>query len=85
MRVIADLCGGDLNDPLAKYEFKEIKDNVVFEVSYFKISGENIISFSQRRKGQVRTYTLMWERYKLRVLLSMSAQAFAQLVSANFR
>jgi hypothetical protein len=33
MRVIADLHGGDLNDPIAVAEFREIKDKVHEEVS----------------------------------------------------
>jgi hypothetical protein len=33
MRVIADLHGGDLDDPVAKAEFQEIKDKVLLEVS----------------------------------------------------
>lgn len=28
-----------------------------------------------------RSYRAMWRRYKVRVLIAMSAQAFAQLVS----
>lgn len=32
MRVIADLHGGDLDDPVAKAEFQEIKDKVITEV-----------------------------------------------------
>lgn len=33
MRVIADLHGGDVDDPVAKAEFQEIKDKVLIEVS----------------------------------------------------
>lgn len=33
MRVIADLHGGDIDDPVAKAEFNEIKEKVLFEVS----------------------------------------------------
>ena len=33
MKVIADLHGGDPEDLLAKAEFQEIKDRVIFEVS----------------------------------------------------
>ena len=32
MRVIADLHGGDPEDLIAKAEFQEIKDRVIFEV-----------------------------------------------------
>jgi hypothetical protein len=33
MRVIADLHGGDLDNPVATAEFREIKDKVLLEVS----------------------------------------------------
>ena len=33
MRVIVDLHGGDPEDPIAKAEFREIKDKVMFDVS----------------------------------------------------
>ena len=33
MKVIADLHGGDPEDLIAKAEFQEIKDRVIFEVS----------------------------------------------------
>ncbi|KAI0660375.1 general substrate transporter [Cubamyces menziesii] len=65
MRVIADLHGGDPEDLVAKAEFQEIKDRVTYE----------------RESGEGRTYAVMWKRYKKRVLLAMSSQAFAQLVS----
>lgn len=35
----------------------------------------------QRNSGEARTYAMMWRKYKRRVLLAMSSQAFAQLVS----
>jgi len=35
----------------------------------------------QRASGEARTYAAMWSKYKRRVLLAMSSQAFAQLVS----
>ncbi|KAI0361296.1 general substrate transporter [Trametes cingulata] len=66
MRVIADLHGGDPEDLVAKAEFQEIKDRVIFE----------------RESGEGRTYAVMWKRYKKRVLLAMSSQAFAQLQPA---
>lgn len=34
----------------------------------------------QRENGEGRTYGVMWKKYKRRVLLAMSSQAFAQLV-----
>lgn len=65
MRVLADLHGGDPEDMVAKAEFQEIKDRVTAE----------------RESGEARSYAVMWRRYKRRVLLAMSSQAFAQLVS----
>ncbi|KAF9455027.1 general substrate transporter [Macrolepiota fuliginosa MF-IS2] len=66
-RVIADLHGGDPNDPLALAEFREIKDKVLEE----------------RESGEARSYVAMWKKYKRRVLLAMSSQAFAQLNGIN--
>jgi hypothetical protein len=34
----------------------------------------------QRSSGEARSYAVMWRKYKRRVLLAMSSQAFAQLV-----
>ncbi|KAG6917295.1 hypothetical protein DXG01_003136 [Tephrocybe rancida] len=67
MRVLADLHGGDIDDPVAKAEFREIKEKVIFE----------------REHGDGRSYAVMWRRYKRRVLLAMSSQAFAQLNGIN--
>ncbi|KAJ7103641.1 general substrate transporter [Mycena belliarum] len=67
MRVIADLHGGNPNDPKAIAEFAEIKDKVQEE----------------RESGEDRSYRMMWRRYKRRVLLAMSSQAFAQLNGIN--
>ncbi|KAJ3491048.1 hypothetical protein NLI96_g975 [Meripilus lineatus] len=67
MRVLADLHGGDLDDIIAKAEFQEIKERVMFD----------------RESGEGRSYTVMWKRYKRRVLLAMSSQAFAQLNGIN--
>ncbi|KAI0274743.1 general substrate transporter [Gloeopeniophorella convolvens] len=67
MRVIADLHGGDPEDLVAKAEFREIKERVMFE----------------RENGEDRTYEAMWKRYKRRILLAMSSQAFAQLNGIN--
>ena len=86
MRVIADLHGGDLDDPVARTEFQEIKDKVLIEVS--RIFGACIFKtdvhaiYAQRRTGEARSYAVMWRKYKRRVLLAMSSQAFAQLVCA---
>ncbi|KAJ6509426.1 general substrate transporter [Mycena vitilis] len=67
MRVIADLHGGDLDNLEAIAEFEEIKEKVQEE----------------RESGEARTYASMWRRYKRRVLLAMSSQAFAQLNGIN--
>ncbi|TFK64875.1 general substrate transporter [Pluteus cervinus] len=64
MRVIADLHGGDMDDPTARAEFRDIKEKIILE----------------RRSGEGRSYKMMWKKYKQRVLLAMSSQAFAQLV-----
>ncbi|KAI6008279.1 general substrate transporter [Pisolithus orientalis] len=68
MRVIVNLHGGDPNDIVAKAEFQEIKDKVMEEVN---------------QRGESRSYATMWKRYKRRVLLAMSSQAFAQLNGIN--
>jgi len=67
MQVLVDLHGGDPDDIIANEEFQEIKDRVIFE----------------RESGEGRTYAMMWKRYKRRVLLAMSSQAFAQLNGIN--
>jgi len=67
MRVLVDLHGGDKENPVAKAEFAEIKDRIIAE----------------RESGEGRTYAVMWKRYKRRVLLAMSSQAFAQLNGIN--
>ncbi|KAF9523606.1 general substrate transporter [Crepidotus variabilis] len=67
MHVIADLHGGDPTDTIALTEFDEIKMKVV----------------EDRASGEKRTYTVMWKKYKRRVLLAMSSQAFAQLNGIN--
>jgi len=64
LRVLADLNGGDLDNPITRAEFKEIKDKVTEE----------------RDRGEGRSYKVMWAKYKRRVILAMSSQAFAQLV-----
>ncbi|KIY71948.1 hypothetical protein CYLTODRAFT_434963 [Cylindrobasidium torrendii FP15055 ss-10] len=67
LRVIADLHGGDLDNPVAQAEYHDIKDMVMKE----------------RASGVERTYAEMWRRYKQRVVLAMSSQAFAQLNGIN--
>lgn len=80
MRVIADLHGGDPEDVVARAEFQEIKDRVIFEVCSSCVPRRGVLMWSQRESGEGRTYANMWKRYKRRVLLAMSSQAFAQLV-----
>ncbi|KAJ7705020.1 general substrate transporter [Mycena rosella] len=67
MRVLVDLHGGDPHDPVAIAEFQEIKDKVLEE----------------RNSGEGRSYAMMWRKYKRRILLAMSSQAFAQLNGIN--
>lgn len=67
MVVIANLHGGgDVFDPVARQEFRDIKESVLIH----------------RMEGE-RTYAEMWKRYKKRVLIAMSSQAFAQLNGIN--
>ncbi|PPQ67078.1 hypothetical protein CVT25_005679 [Psilocybe cyanescens] len=68
MRVLADLHDGNLHNPVAVAEYEEIKDKVR----------------EDRESGEARTYSVMWRKYKRRVLLAMSSQAFAQLVRASY-
>ncbi|KZP16852.1 general substrate transporter [Athelia psychrophila] len=67
LRVIVDLHGGDETNETAQAEYQEIKDRVMAE----------------RELGEGRSYTVMWRKYKRRVLLAMSSQAFAQLNGIN--
>ena len=87
MRVIADLHGGDPEDLAAKTEFREIKERVIAEVLFFSglVRTVSHTEFPQRESGEARTYTAMWRRYKRRILLAMSSQAFAQLVCNFFQ
>ncbi|KAF8694989.1 hypothetical protein AX14_001926, partial [Amanita brunnescens Koide BX004] len=67
LQVLVDLQGGNPDDPAALSVFEEIKDKVMTE----------------RESGEPRTYTAMWRKYKHRVLVAMSSQAFAQLNGIN--
>ena len=67
LRILADLHDGDIHNPDAKAEFREIKDKVL----------------SERALGEGRSYATMYRKYKRRVLLAMSSQAFAQLNGIN--
>lgn len=67
MVVIANLHGGgDVFNPVARQEFRDIKQSVLI----------------QRLEGE-RSYTEMWRKYKKRLLIAMSSQAFAQLNGIN--
>ncbi|ANB11610.1 glucose-inactivated glycerol proton symporter STL1 [Sugiyamaella lignohabitans] len=67
MVAIADLHGGgDIYNPQARQEFREIKEAVLLH----------------RMEGE-RSYSDMWRKYKKRVLIAMSSQAFAQLNGIN--
>ncbi|KAJ7125692.1 general substrate transporter [Mycena crocata] len=44
---------------------------------------EEIKEAVQRDSGEARSYAVMWKKYKRRVLLAMSSQAFAQLNGIN--
>ena len=81
-RVIVDLHGGDPEDLVAKAEFHEIKQRVISEVIllFSSLRPSRVLIYLQRESGEARTYGAMWRRYKRRILLAMSSQAFAQLV-----
>jgi sugar porter (SP) family MFS transporter len=67
MVVIANLYGGgDIHNPKAREEYREIKLNVLL----------------QRQEGE-RSYAEMFKKYRTRVFIAMSAQAFAQLNGIN--
>ncbi|KAF8812059.1 general substrate transporter [Phlegmacium glaucopus] len=75
LQVLADLHGGDLNNSVAQAEFKEIRDKVISEAR------STLMLY--RESGEGRSYKTMWAKYKRRVLLAMSSQAFAQLNGIN--
>ena len=65
--VIANLYGGgDIHDPKAREEYREIKMDVLLS----------------RQEGE-KSYSDMFRRYRTRVFIAMSAQAFAQLNGIN--
>lgn len=67
MVAIANLHGGgDVYNPLARQEFRDIKETVLIH----------------RMEGE-RSYSDMWRKYKRRVLIACSSQAFAQLNGIN--
>jgi hypothetical protein len=81
--VIVDLHGGDLDNEEAIQEFDEIKEAVMREVRICDIAFTHTNILCQMEAPD-RSYSMMWRRYKYRVLLAMSAQAFAQLVSIYY-
>lgn len=60
MRVIADLHGGDPEDIVARAEFQEIKERVLFEVSPSARMANRLVSLlcpeGERRRENVRRY-----------------------------
>lgn len=50
-------------------------------VSFFQVGFLLFKFYFDQRERPDRSYKAMWEKYSGRVLLAMSAQAFAQLVS----
>lgn len=64
LRIIADFHNGDLDDPVTRAEWMNIK-----------------LSILEDRKVGDRSYAALWRRYKGRVLIAMSSQGLAQLVS----
>jgi hypothetical protein len=84
LRVIADLQGGDSDDPNAIAIYQEIRDKVREDVCIYRVLTSTtpfINTFCQRESGEGRSYRQMWYKYKRRVLLAMSSLAFAQLAS----
>jgi hypothetical protein len=79
LRVIADFQGKPLDHEDVLLEYKEIRDAVLLDVSYV-LRGAWDRADVQRAVGD-RSYTALWRRYRARVLIAMSSQAFAQLVS----
>lgn len=87
MQVLVDLHGGDPEDLTARAEYNEIRELVHAEVRLLHYLGEHVLigrENNQRESGVDRSYSTMWSKYKRRVLLAMSSQAFAQLVDIHF-
>jgi hypothetical protein len=87
LQVIADLHGGDSDDPVAMAIYQEIKDKVREDVCIFHVLKSTTpfnTLYCQRESGEGRSYRQMWSKYKRRVLLAMSSLAFAQLASNTF-
>lgn len=66
LKVLADFQDGNLDDPVTRAHFAEIKESVLLD----------------RAVGD-RSYKALWKRYKGRVLIAMSSQAFAQMNGIN--
>ena len=85
LQVIADLHGGDPDDPIAMAVYQEIKDKVREVVCISHVSESTTpLNIHQRESGEGRSYRQMWKKYKRRVLLAMSSLAFAQLARNIF-
>lgn len=78
MAVIADFQGAALDDDKVIAEYKEIRDAVIADVSAVRW-WYTLLTYTQRAVGD-RSYKALWRRYRGRVLIAMSSQAFAQLV-----
>lgn len=89
MRVLADIHGfGDPDNDDAKNEYREIKEGILIDVCDFSVTRRPLMRHlhvdldpTAQRNAGLRTYLKMWQNYKYRILIAMSAQAFAQLVS----
>lgn len=76
LAVIAYFQGASLDDEKVLQEYKEIRDAVLADVSAICTA----VLKPQRAVGD-RSYKALWRRYKARVMIAMSSQMFAQLVS----
>lgn len=84
LTVIADFQGKALDDASVQTEYKEIRDAVLADVrrsSNVKLIRSLTLWFFYQRAVGDRSYTALWRRYKGRVMIAMSSQLFAQLVS----
>ena len=79
LAVIADFQGKPLDHEDVLAEYKEIRDAVLLDVSGVLLLSHTRLTL-QRAVGN-RSYLALWRRYRGRVLIAMSSQAFAQLVS----
>lgn len=80
LAVIADFQGKELDHEDVQLEYKEIRDAVLLDVGPARLSDKKLEAHTKRAVGD-RSYTALWRRYKARVMIAMSSQMFAQLVS----